>query len=80
MPRANLNAFTIANADREWFHLPATSPPVALGAPFFPLSPELVRGYGAHAVLPSQRRSKVETWLESTKGQTLRVREKLVIT
>ena len=77
---AHLNAFTIANADREWFHLPATSPPVASGGPCLPLSPELVRGYGTNAVLPSQRRTKVENWLESTKGQTLKVREKLIIT
>ena len=74
---ANLNAFTVANADREWFHLLGTNPPVASGGPLLPLSPELVPD---HAVLPSQRRSKLANWLESTRGQTLKVREKLIIT
>jgi hypothetical protein len=77
---ASLNAFTVANSDREWFHLPETSPPIASGGRLLPLSPELVRGYSAGAVVQSKRRGKAADWLESTKGQTLKVREKLVIT
>lgn len=77
---AHLNAFTIANADREWFHLPDTDPPVATGGRRLPLSAELMPGYGTHHVDGSVRRTEVTKWLESTKGQTLQVRDKLVIT
>jgi hypothetical protein len=77
---ASLNAFAVANADREWFHLPGTNPPLAFGGRLLPLSPELIRGYSSHQVEPSHRRSEVAKWLESTKGQTLKVRDKLVIT
>jgi hypothetical protein len=77
---SNLNAFTVANMDREWFHLPGTTPPVAAGARLLPLSPELIAGYDARVVNSSQRRATVAEWLESTGGQTLKVREKLVMT
>jgi hypothetical protein len=77
---ASLNAFTVANADREWFHLPGTNPPIASGGRLLPLSPELIRGYNAHHFEPSRRRAEVAKWLEATKGQTLKVRDKLVIT
>jgi hypothetical protein len=77
---AHLNAFTIANTDREWFHLPDTNPPVAKDHRFLPLSAELIPDYGAHQVHASLRRTEVTNWLESTKGQTLEVRDKLVIT
>jgi hypothetical protein len=77
---ACLNAFTVASAEREWFHLPETNPPIASGGRLLPLSPELIRVYGEHRVEPSRRRAEVSSWLESTKGQTLKVRDKLVIT
>jgi hypothetical protein len=76
----SLNAFTVANADREWFHLPETTPPVASGGLLLPLSPELIVGYGADAVERSHRRAQVSEWLDSTKGQMLTVRDKLIIT
>jgi hypothetical protein len=76
---ASVNAFTVANAEREWFHLPETNPPIASGGRLLPLSPELIRGYGADQVEPSHRRAEVAGWLESTKGQTLNVRDKLVM-
>jgi hypothetical protein len=76
---ASLNAFTIANADREWFHPPGASPPVASAGRLLPLSPQLVRNYRAGAVASSQRRRKVGEWLDSVKGQTLQVRDKIII-
>ena len=45
-----------------------------------PLSPELIVGYGADAVERSHRRAQVSEWLDSTKGQMLTVRDKLIIT
>lgn len=77
---AGLNAFTVAGADREWFHLPETNPPIAPGGRLLPLSPELIGGYDAAAVESSNRRAQVSKWRESTKGETLKVRDKLVIT
>jgi uncharacterized protein DUF4238 len=75
----NLNAFTVANADREWFHLPGTTPPIGAGS-LLPLSPALINGYGTYAVQVSQRRAQVREWLEKTKNRTLRDREKLILT
>src|SRR5688500_20301906 len=43
---AHANAFTVAETDGQWFHLPGTSPPVGAGR-LLPLSAELVSGYGA---------------------------------
>ena len=76
---SSLNAFTIANADREWFHVPSTNPPIGSGS-LLPLAPAFLKGYGVEAVEPSQRRFKVAEWLESTKNRTLRDREKIIIT
>lgn len=42
---ANLNAFAVVNADRQWFHLPGRAPPRASGQ-LLPLSVQLVPGYG----------------------------------
>lgn len=76
---SHLNAFTVANADREWFHLPDTNPPVAPGGRLLPLSPQLLTGYGPHTVERSARRAQASDWLERTKGKTLSVRDKLIV-
>jgi hypothetical protein len=75
----NVNTFTVANADRQWFHLPETNPPVGSG-PLEPLSPELISGYNVRTARGSERRTTVSNWLESTSGQMLSVRDKLIIT
>jgi len=54
---ANLNAFTVAQADRQWFHLPGAVPPRAAGR-LLPLAPRLVSGYGVTAVAASRRRAE----------------------
>jgi hypothetical protein len=51
----NLNAFTIANAERQWFHLPGRTPPVWEGR-FLPLSSELLDGYDWRAARDSEIR------------------------
>jgi hypothetical protein len=65
---ANFNAFVVANADRQWFHLPGRAPPRASGY-LLPLSVQLVRGYGPGQAAASQRRhaaSKiVNKWIGS---------------
>jgi hypothetical protein len=40
---AVLNAFTIAQADRQWFHRPGWEPPRATGS-LLPLAPQALRG------------------------------------
>jgi Protein of unknown function (DUF4238) len=40
----NLNAFTIASADKQWFHQPGTKPPRGAGE-LLPLSTQMVSGY-----------------------------------
>lgn len=52
---ANFNAFTVAQAERQWFHMPGTSPPVGTGR-LLPLAPQLLSGYSAAAAESSPRR------------------------
>jgi hypothetical protein len=54
---ANVNAFTVASADRQWFHWPGTSPPATSGN-LRPLSLELVPNYTETAAASSQRRER----------------------
>lgn len=74
-----LNAFAVANADRQWFHLPGTNPPVASGQ-LTPLAPQLMPGYAASTIAASQRHAQLTAWLHSTSGEMLKMRDKLIIT
>jgi hypothetical protein len=74
----NLNAFTIANADRQWFHLPKTSPPVGSGS-FLPLSVELVPGYTAEVAARSERRSMASAAIQPKIGRDLTDQEVTVV-
>jgi hypothetical protein len=56
---ANLNAFTIAQAERQWFHSPERVPPIGSGQ-LLPLSPTMFRGYAPHAVQTSQARAAIQ--------------------
>jgi Protein of unknown function (DUF4238) len=55
---ANLNAFTVKSADRQWFYKCGTSSPRASGN-LLPLSIGLVPGYTAAAAANSRRRQSV---------------------
>lgn len=55
---ANLNAFTVASADRQWFYVPDTSPPVGSGK-LLPLSLQLVPGYSREDAARSVRLAAV---------------------
>jgi hypothetical protein len=54
---ANFNAFTVAAADRQWFHSPGDSPPIASGK-LMPVSPELIPEYRPAAAAASRRRAR----------------------
>jgi len=64
---ANINAFTAAQAERQWFHLPGVSPPLATGLPL-PISPELVRPYNQAAARRSWRRSEITRRIQPKLG------------
>jgi hypothetical protein len=67
---ANLNAFTIAQAEVQWFHSPERVPPRASGQ-LLPLSPRLSRGYGPGAVLSSRRRQTIQEKIQARIGDDL---------
>jgi hypothetical protein len=76
---SNLNAFTVASADEQWFHLPGTSPPVGSGN-FLPLSTELVKRYTPRAAASSERRARVWAEVQPKLGRELEDREMTVVT
>jgi hypothetical protein len=74
----NLNAFTVENADRQWFHLPDTSPPVGSGS-FLPLSLQLVNGYTPEAAARSRRRAEVSKAVQPKIGRDLTDQEVTIV-
>jgi hypothetical protein len=67
---ANINAFTIANAERQWMHVPGGSVPIAEGY-LDPISPKLIPHYQAAEAKASMIRKKVTDLLEQKLGQSL---------
>jgi len=65
---ANLNSFTIAQAERQFFHSPELVPPLADGA-LLPLSPRFVRGYNSDAALRSRRRAAIQEKIQALIGE-----------
>lgn len=76
---ANLNAFTVASAERQWFHRPGRVPPRASGN-LRPLSLELVPDYTPVAAAKSTRRALVSASTKKKVGRDLRDREIEVVT
>jgi len=76
---ANLNAFTVASADRQWFHRPGTPPPRASGN-LRPLSLELVPGYTPVAAAASGRRARVSKIANERIGRDFRDQEIEIVT
>jgi hypothetical protein len=60
---AELNAFTVAQADRQWMHQPGSEPEVATGT-FSPISRVIDPTYGGATMLLSTRRATAERFLE----------------
>lgn len=67
---ANLNAFTIANADRQWMSLPGAEVPVAEGY-LDPISPQIVPGYRRAEAEDSEHRRRVNESVGGRLGQEL---------
>jgi hypothetical protein len=59
---AELNAFTISQADLEWMNPPGHEPPVADGR-FRPVPRFFASDYGDHAVMRSTRRAHAAAWV-----------------
>jgi hypothetical protein len=58
-----LNAFTIAQADRQWMHQPGTEPAAPVGI-FAPASRLVERSYDRAAALRSARRTAAQQFIE----------------
>lgn len=67
---ANLNAFTVAQAEMQWFYRPGSKPPVASGR-LLALSPQLLTGYDQHAACTSRRRSATSGIIQKRIGSDL---------
>ena len=63
----NINAFTVKQADRQWFHYPRTSPPVGTGK-FLPVAPEIIDGYTRAGAKSSRRRATVSALIQPKIG------------
>jgi len=66
---ANINAFTVGNADRQWMHKPGSVPPVATGY-LDPISPMLVDGYAPANAEASKLREAVAENIQPRLGET----------
>jgi hypothetical protein len=55
---ANINALTVANADRQWFHHPDGTPPL-LTESLVPIAPMFALGYSAREAASSRRRGEI---------------------
>jgi len=66
----NLNAFTVAQAEKQWFHFPGVRTHDATGR-LLPISPELVAGYGGEAARHSTRRAEISKSIQPRVGSGL---------
>jgi hypothetical protein len=76
---ANLNAFTVATADRQWFHRPGRIPPRASGL-LMPLSTQFMSGYTPIRAATSLRRRRASEIVRAKVGRDLADREVEVVT
>lgn len=64
---ANINAFSVAEAEHQWFHTPGATAPRASGQ-LLPIAPRLLQGYGAEVALTSRRRNVTERRIQPRLG------------
>jgi hypothetical protein len=76
---ANFNAFTVASADRQWFHRPGPTPRKASGN-LLPLSTQLIPGYTPIAAATSRRRTRTGEIVQKKIGRDFDDREVEVVT
>ena len=74
----SLNAFTVASAERQWFHLPGTTTPIGSGN-LRPLALELIPNYTPLAAATSRRRAATSVQANRKVGRDLSDREITVI-
>jgi len=65
---ANVNAFTVAEAERQWFHMPGSSPPIASGR-LLPISPSLIPPYDRVSA-DSARRKRIGELIQPRLGDS----------
>lgn len=65
---AELNAFTVAQADRQWMHIPSNEPDVPKGV-FEPISRLVEPSYDRAAMLTSARRAAGQRFVERVKNR-----------
>jgi hypothetical protein len=75
----NFNAFTVAAADRQWFHWPGPPPPSGSGR-LLPLSTQIVSGYTPEAAATSARRQRAAEIVNKKVGRDLHDREIEIVT
>jgi hypothetical protein len=66
---ADMNAFTVGQADLEWMHKPGFEPEVPDDI-FFPLSPRIDPGYDGQVALSSWRRRRAQEGFERIRSRT----------
>jgi hypothetical protein len=68
----NINAFTRAQAEEQWFHLPGAKPPFAgEDERLLPISTELYPGYGPGTIERSAHRSLAEDFVRQVRADPL---------
>jgi hypothetical protein len=65
---ANMNAFTVGEAEHQWYHLPGVSVPRASGQ-LLPLSTRLLRPYDSRVANESARRREIYRRMQRKIGQ-----------
>jgi hypothetical protein len=66
----NINAWTKANAERQWFHHPRAQPRIGRGVQL-PISPEIISGYSAALARSSPRRQKASENVQPMLGKEI---------
>jgi len=67
----NLNAFTIAEAEKQWFYLSEARRPRQRSGTWPPLAPELLPGYSIHEAAYCQRRQRILPDLQGRAGERI---------
>jgi hypothetical protein len=76
---AGLNAFTVAQADPQWFCLPGSGAPVAASGGLLPLATQLMPDYGIDAAVRSRRRAATTENVTKLAGREIGLREYPVV-
>jgi Protein of unknown function (DUF4238) len=67
----NLNAFTIVEAERQWFYRPGSRRPRKRAGAWMPLAPELLPGYSIPEAAYCRRRREIVGELQGRLGEAI---------